>query len=69
MFPAVERLMRADGVFEIDAKIDLYFVDFGIVPLFVQENYMTPIPNFASTRGQYDQNEHMTLLSLACDKL
>lgn len=63
-FPAAEKLLRAEGCFDFEEKSDLYFVDFGIMPLFVQENYLTPLPLMAMERGALNEMRHLELCSM-----
>jgi len=46
-------------------KSDLFFHDYSLGPLFVQENYLNALPNV----GENDKKKHMLLLSKASDSL
>ena len=46
-------------------KSDLFFHDYSLGPLFVQENYLSAVPKV----GENDKRKHMLLVSKAADSL
>jgi len=44
IFEAAESLLSGSGVSSLSDRMDMYFVDFSIMPLFAQENYITNQP-------------------------
>jgi len=53
----------------LNAKIDAYFMDYSIVPLMVQENYVRMIPRAEGSNNNEIQANRMKAFSWAADSL